>query len=67
MMMADHARQVVWEFFTTKHDDPEESISSKIEGLLEALNGYVGAPVTTGFSTTISNQSPAKAAAKKAD
>jgi hypothetical protein len=62
MMMADHAKQVVWEFFTTKHDDPEESMSAKIEGLLDALNDYVGAPVTTGFSATIASAPAAKAA-----
>lgn len=59
-MMVDHAKQVVWEFMTTKHDDPEESVRDKIGMLLQSLNDFVGAPVTTGFSATISDQAPKK-------
>jgi hypothetical protein len=68
-MMVDHAKQVVWEFMTTKHDDATESVSTKIESLLEALNDFVGAPVTTGFNATLSNQGAAAktAPAKKVE
>lgn len=65
-MMKEHANQVVWEYMTTKHDDQGESIQAKLGALLEAVNDYIGAPVTTGFNATISNQSvaPEKSRAK---
>jgi hypothetical protein len=57
---AEHAKQVVFEYFTTKHDDEDDSLRDKIAALLQAVNDFVGAPVTSGFSATISAAAPAK-------
>lgn len=59
-MMADHAKQVVWEYFTTKHDDATDSVRDRLGGILAAINDFVGAPVTTGFSATLTDAAPSK-------
>jgi hypothetical protein len=47
--MKDHADAIIWEYFTTKHDDPTHSLRDALGNLYQALADYFGETNVVGF------------------